>query len=242
MSTYTTGEIAKLCNVTVRTVQYYDNKGILIPSSLTEGGRRIYNDDDVKRLHLICYLRNIGLSIKNISEILSAENSNNVITTLLDEQSNQLTEEIDERKKQLKEISQIKSEMKAWSDFSIETFNDIAYVMDNKKKMKKLHIIMIVVGVIMDIIEIGTLLLWIFKGIWLPFAIGMLIVIILAIFLVNYVHKRTAFICPDCHNIFRPGMAEYFFAGHTPKTRKLRCSKCGKKLYCVETYREIINE
>lgn len=32
MSKYTTGEIAKLCGVTVRTVQYYDKRGILNPS------------------------------------------------------------------------------------------------------------------------------------------------------------------------------------------------------------------
>lgn len=42
MSKYTTGEIAKLCGVSVRTVQYYDTRGILTPSELTEGGRRIF--------------------------------------------------------------------------------------------------------------------------------------------------------------------------------------------------------
>ena len=31
MSKYTTGDIAKLCGVTVRTVQYYDSRGILVP-------------------------------------------------------------------------------------------------------------------------------------------------------------------------------------------------------------------
>ena len=40
MSQYTTGELAKLCGVTVRTVQYYDTRGILIPAALSEGGRR----------------------------------------------------------------------------------------------------------------------------------------------------------------------------------------------------------
>lgn len=39
MSKYTTGELAKLSGVTVRTVQYYDTRGILIPSELTEGGK-----------------------------------------------------------------------------------------------------------------------------------------------------------------------------------------------------------
>ena len=37
MSTYTTGELAKLCGVTVRTVQYYDSRGILAPTELSEG-------------------------------------------------------------------------------------------------------------------------------------------------------------------------------------------------------------
>ena len=41
MSKYTTGEIAKLCGVSVRTVQYYDSRNILIPSELSEGGRRL---------------------------------------------------------------------------------------------------------------------------------------------------------------------------------------------------------
>ena len=36
MSKYTTGELAKLCGVTFRTVQYYDTRGILIPSEISE--------------------------------------------------------------------------------------------------------------------------------------------------------------------------------------------------------------
>lgn len=57
MSKYTTGEIAKLCGVSVRTVQYYDERGILIPSELSEGGRRLYSEDDYKKLKIICFLR-----------------------------------------------------------------------------------------------------------------------------------------------------------------------------------------
>ena len=57
MPKYTTGEIAKLCGVTVRTVQYYDTRGILIHSELTDGGRRLYTEEDVSRLKIICFLR-----------------------------------------------------------------------------------------------------------------------------------------------------------------------------------------
>ncbi|MCF0233183.1 MAG: MerR family transcriptional regulator, partial [Enterococcus sp.] len=55
--TYSTGELAKLANVSVRTVQYYDKRGILKPSDVTEGGRRIYTDSDLDKLKTICFLR-----------------------------------------------------------------------------------------------------------------------------------------------------------------------------------------
>ena len=63
MSQYTTGELAKACGITVRTVQFYDQKGILVPSSLTEGGRRLYSEEDIKMMKIICFLRDTGLSM-----------------------------------------------------------------------------------------------------------------------------------------------------------------------------------
>ena len=78
MSKFTTGEIAKLCGVTVRTVQYYDTRGILVPSELTEGGRRLYSEDDVKRMKIICFLRDLGLSIDSIGQLLSEKDPGSV--------------------------------------------------------------------------------------------------------------------------------------------------------------------
>ena len=40
----TVGEVAKKMNVTVRTLQHYDGEGLLPPSSVSEGGRRLYTD------------------------------------------------------------------------------------------------------------------------------------------------------------------------------------------------------
>ena len=92
MSKYTTGEIAKLCGVTVRTVQYYDTRGILVPSELTEGGRRLYSEDDVKRLKIICFLRELGLPIDQVRQLLTEEDPGNVISLLLDQQEKTLKE------------------------------------------------------------------------------------------------------------------------------------------------------
>ena len=73
MSTYTTGEMARLCEVTVRTVQYYDTRGILTPSALTEGGRRLYNEEDVRKMKIICFLRQIGLPIDVIGQLFQED-------------------------------------------------------------------------------------------------------------------------------------------------------------------------
>lgn len=53
MSHYTTGELAKAAGVTVRTVQFYDKRGLLSPSDWTEGGRRLYTEEDLEQLRLI---------------------------------------------------------------------------------------------------------------------------------------------------------------------------------------------
>lgn len=48
--------MAKKSGVSVRTVQYYDSRNILKPSDFSEGGRRLYTDDDLRTLKIICTL------------------------------------------------------------------------------------------------------------------------------------------------------------------------------------------
>lgn len=139
MSKYTTGEIAKLCGVSVRTVQYYDTRNILTPSELTEGGRRLYSEEDLKRMKIICFLRDAGISINSIGELLSEHDPGSVISVLLEQQENILKEEIHERQVKLDMLDGIKQELKTIENFSIESIGDIAYAMENKKKMRKLH-------------------------------------------------------------------------------------------------------
>ena len=101
MSKYTTGELAKLCDITVRTVQYYNTRGILIPSELTEGGRRLYSEDDLKHMHVICFLRELDISINAISQILKEEHHERVISLLIEQQETALLNEIAEKEEKL---------------------------------------------------------------------------------------------------------------------------------------------
>lgn len=242
MSQYTTGEIAKLAGVTVRTVQYYDSRGILIPSDFSEGGRRLYNEDDLKRLHIICFLRDLGIQINDIGEILSAENAKNVISLLLEQQLSVVQEEIAEREKQKDAIETIQKEMKYYDNFSVEHLNDIANQMKNRKKLKRTRVIVFVLGIIAEFIEVGTLILGAVTGNWWPFTVGLLMIIALVVFAIGYYYRNIAFICPECHKVFRPGKAEFVFANHTPATRKLKCRECGHHGFCVETYQPMKGE
>ncbi len=238
MSKYTTGEIAKLCGVSVRTVQYYDSRNILVPSELSEGGRRLYSEDDLKRMKIICFLREAGLPINSIGELLSEEDPGSVISILLNRQEQLLLEEIRENQSKLDMLEHIKRELKGVTNFSVEHIGDIAYMMKNKKKLFRLRLFLILIGIAMDIIEIGTAVIWWQTGIWWPFAVGMCIVAALGVGISIIYFKRVAYICPQCHEVFRPRFKEAFFAYHTPTTRKLTCPKCGHKGHCVETYNE----
>ena len=104
--------------------------------------------------------------------------------------------------------------------------------------MKRMYALMIGAGLAIDAVEVLTLIYAIKSGIWWPFIAGMALVIISAVLLTRYYYKHTAYICPECHEVFKPRFWEAFFAPHTPKTRKLTCPHCGKKSYCVESYAE----
>ncbi len=238
MSMYTTGEIAKLCGVTVRTVQYYDSRNILVPSELSEGGRRLYSEEDLRKLRIICFLRELDIPINAIGELFSEDEPEKVIETILAEQEKGLRDEIAQRQTQLDKLTELARELRKVEHFSVESIGDIAYHMDKKRKLRALRLRMVVVGVIMDIIEVVTLVLGITKGIWWPFAAGMTVVIALGVWISRHYFRRVEYICPHCHAVFTPGFGkEVFFARHTPTTRKLTCTSCGHHGFCVETYR-----
>ena len=236
MSQYTTGEIAKACGVTVRTVQFYDQKGILIPSALSEGGRRLYSEGDLKKMKIICFLRDTGLSLDTIGQLMKEEDPESTISILLVQQEQVLREEISERREKLNRLEELKKWVESASSFSVETIGDIATIMEGQKKMSAMHRNMLLTGLPLSLLQIASILLWIFKGIWWPFVIWALAAIPWGVLWSRYYFRHTAYICPQCHEVFRPTFKEAFFANHTPKTRKLTCVKCGHKGFCVETW------
>ncbi len=236
MSKYTTGEIAKLCGVSVRTVQYYDTRNILVPSALSEGGRRLYSEDDLKRMKIICFLRDAGISINSIGELFAEEDPGRVITVLLEQQEQTLQAELDERKAKLELVTGIRRELKNIERFSVESISDIAYTMENKQKMRRLHTILLVTGIPLNILQWVVIILWITSGAWWLMPIWLVMAIVYSFWMGKFYFTRVAYICPQCHTVFRPTLREAFWANHTPTVRKLTCTCCGYHGFCVETW------
>ena len=78
MSTLTVGDIATLANVSAKTLRHYDKIGLLKPSSRSTSGYRYYSGDDVTRLHRILFYRALGLSLTEISTLLSSDQNDRV--------------------------------------------------------------------------------------------------------------------------------------------------------------------
>ncbi len=68
---YRIGELAKLANVTPDTILYYEKQQMIDHEVRTEGGFRLYTDNDLQRLRFIRYARQLGFTLDSIRELLS---------------------------------------------------------------------------------------------------------------------------------------------------------------------------
>jgi DNA-binding transcriptional MerR regulator len=70
---YHSNEFAKKSSVSVRTLQFYDKKGLLSPTEYTQAGFRLYSDDDLVKLQRILALKFLGFSLTEIKALIGEE-------------------------------------------------------------------------------------------------------------------------------------------------------------------------
>lgn len=93
---YTAGEIARIAGVSLRTIRFYDEKGLLKPVSYSEAGYRCYNQESLAVLQRILMLKYLGFSLQRIEEVMTSRN----MELRLSEQKELLIQ----KKRQLEEI------------------------------------------------------------------------------------------------------------------------------------------
>jgi len=69
---YTVQKLGRMAGVSTRTLRYYDEIGILKPARINSSGYRIYGQKEVDRLQQILFYRELGVSLENIKEIVTA--------------------------------------------------------------------------------------------------------------------------------------------------------------------------
>ena len=215
MSQFSTGELAKAAEVSVRTVQYYDQRGILTPSEVTEGGRRIYHESDLERLQVICFLRDLDFSINQIKKFLEKS-----------------SKEIEVKLKRARHLQKATAK---WRQLSLEDLSDISRLMENQKSWRNLQLRMFGSIILTSLLYFIALLIVIY---YFKDPRGLFVVcpafIIATNLVVFHYRKQFEYLCPNCHKAFDPSFKEFALAGHTPRTRRLTCPHCHVKTYCLE--------
>lgn len=64
------GKVAERAGLSLRTVRYYEETGLVVPSGRTEGGFRLYSEDDVARLLAVKQMKPLGLTLEEMSDLL----------------------------------------------------------------------------------------------------------------------------------------------------------------------------
>jgi DNA-binding transcriptional MerR regulator len=98
---YSIGELARMVNLSQRTIRYYEEIGLLQSVRRIENGKRVYTDDDVRRLKFINRLKVLGLSLAEMVKLekiyRTQRNNREVIPKLLailDERAVQIDDRI----------------------------------------------------------------------------------------------------------------------------------------------------
>ncbi|MDE5892234.1 MAG: MerR family transcriptional regulator, partial [Acetatifactor sp.] len=98
---YTAGEIARIAGVSLRTIRYYDTKGLLPPVSHSESGYRYYDKRSLALLQRIMMLKYLGFSLEQIQQLIAAQEADALDQEAILAQQKSL---LLERQKQLEQL------------------------------------------------------------------------------------------------------------------------------------------
>ena len=114
------GELARRCGLTVRTLHHYDSIGLLKPSGRSDAGYRLYNRDDVARLHQVQALRRFGMALADIGHFLAKPGSS--LPDLIARQIDSLDRQIAEAAKLREQLTALRGQLLAGEEPELATW------------------------------------------------------------------------------------------------------------------------
>jgi DNA-binding transcriptional MerR regulator/DNA-directed RNA polymerase subunit RPC12/RpoP len=233
---FSTGDIAKLCNVSVRTVQYYDKEGILSPSELSQGGRRIYTEDDLKKFRCICLYKALGFKLEEIKKVTEAKNTYSLLSETILRQQIKIDEEIHSLQHTKERLTAILNQIEETGKAKVESIEEMDALLVKKNRHRKTDV--------MTYIFLGCYVLLLFAGFPIAVSIGgftpvvmSVIAVILLLGLIYYHSQVNAYVCSDCYEKFSISfLADMFSWNGGKKGKYLKCPHCGHKGWYRETF------
>ena len=236
--TFSTGELAKLCDVRVRTVQYYDKKGILKPSKLSEGGRRIYTEDDLDEFRCICLYKALGFSLEEIKKMTETANVYSFLSEAVLTQQEKIDKEILTLQQTRERLAEVLEQIRETGKIKTESIKEMDDLLVKKKRHRKTDI--------MTYVFLGIYVLLLIAGFPLAFSIGgisplimITITFILIIGLIYYHSEVNAYVCKKCHKKFSIGFWKNLVSPNgIIRGKYLKCPYCGCRGWFNDTYPE----
>ncbi|MGH2347736.1 MAG: MerR family transcriptional regulator, partial [Chloroflexota bacterium] len=123
----TVGELARRTGVSIRTLRYYDEVGLLPPSARTEAGYRLYTPNDIARLQQIRSLRHLGFSLAAVRECLDRPNSS--LLAVIELQIERLGEQIEKEQLLRTRLAELAARLRRAEAVSVDDLMRIMEVM-----------------------------------------------------------------------------------------------------------------
>ncbi|AST94157.1 MULTISPECIES: MerR family transcriptional regulator [Sutcliffiella] len=80
MTLFSTGEVSKKLNISLRTLRYYDQIGLVVPTIKKDNGKRYYSEEDMLLLEKIVLLKTTSMSLKDIKKIIHSITIEKILT------------------------------------------------------------------------------------------------------------------------------------------------------------------
>ena len=105
---YSITDIARICDLSVYTIRFYDREGLLPFITRNSQGNRQFTETDLEMIKLICCLKNTGMQVKEIRQyidfFMQGETTAPLRRQMMIDHSKAITKQINDLKKQLNTI------------------------------------------------------------------------------------------------------------------------------------------
>jgi DNA-binding transcriptional MerR regulator len=131
-ASFRVGELAKRTGLSVRTLHYYDEIGLLTPPRRAESGYRLYSDAEIARLQQIASLRQLGFALDEIREILAQPGAS--IERVIELHLERIGEQIEAMERLRQRLETIARGLHANGSVTAETLLETMEVMNRMEK------------------------------------------------------------------------------------------------------------